>query len=67
MSTYTPITSFSLKAVPYFVPEALLLCLNSPLYIAQPLAPSQKASSTLASGLATPSFMSLPLVITTSK
>jgi len=67
MSRYTPITSFSLKGVPYLVPEELLLCLNSPLYNAQPLGPSQKASSTLVSGLATPSFMSLPLVMTASK
>jgi len=59
--------SFSLKAVPYFVPELLLLCLNSPLYIPQPLELSQKASSRLVSGLATPTFTRPPFVRIISK
>ena len=43
MSSMTPIISPALMALPYLGPLELLLCLSSPLYMAQPSAVSEKA------------------------
>ncbi len=43
ISRIIPIVSPACMELPYLGPLELLLCLSSPLYIAQPLAVSEKA------------------------
>ena len=67
ISSFIPTVSPGTRAYPYFFPDPFELCRNSPLYIAQPLFVSEKASIILLSNLETPIFKSVPYITPNSK